>query len=360
MMETLLLLTALAGATYASYSDVKHGAIPNRLAFSLMLLGILSYTGYSIYLRDSGLLFLVLKNFILIFIVGYLFWLLGGWSAGDAKEFMFLAALVPQYPSAMKSLFNPILAPYPFSLTILFNTFLMIFPFITLYSLLLTYPKVGLQGILKPLRDYKSHARLALATTAAYSLAGLLKSPFLGVVFLLILIMMKNPKLQFTAAAVATVVSAHITGGYLVVSKGYLLFLILFASLRFFTNLVALFLKKGLRMRIKITELEEGMILAEEIHREDGQIRRDPRTKIERLIEILKTGKMKRRETLVQSSAAGVTNEEIRVLRELVRTGKLEDEVVITQGIPFAPPILIGFIVSITAGDLVFYLRGSI
>lgn len=360
MIEVLLLLTALAGATYASYSDIKYGVIPNRLAFSLILFGLGSYTAYSIYLRDYGMLLEVFKSFTLIFVLGYIFWLLGGWSAGDAKEFMFLAALVPKYPDVLKGLLNPVIAPYPFPLTMLLNTFILIFPFIALYSLLLAWSKVGLKDVLKPLLDYKNAARTALVLTAAYSGAGLINNRLAAVPALIFLILIRNPRIQLTAAAVLAGASILATGGYVSAAKGYLFLFLLFTAIRFFTHLISLSLKKGLRREIRITDLEEGMILGEEIYREDGEIKRWQKAKIGRLVEFLKTGRNEKRNILVHEGASGVTEEEINRLRELVSSGELEDKIVVTRGIPFAPAILIGFTAALIAGDLIFYLRGSV
>lgn len=362
MIEVLLLLTALAGATYASYSDIKHGVIPNRLAFSLILLGLGSYIIYSLYLRDYSLLIEVFKSFALIFIIGYLFWLVGGWSAGDAKEFMFLAALVPRYPETLKNLFDPVIAPYPFSLTMLLNTFILIFPFIALYSILLTYPIVGLRGMMKPLLDYRNTARIALLLTAAYSVAGLANTRAAVIPVLILLVMIKHHRAQTAMAATLAVASALATGGHVTTAKAYVFSFILLAGIRFFIHQISLSLKKGLRREIQITELEEGMILGEEIYQEDGRIMRDRRIILEKLTEFLKTGgrEKRKRNTILRGGAAGLTEKEIKKLQELVAEGKLEDKIVITRGIPFAPAILIGFTASIIAGDLLLYLRGAV
>lgn len=360
MMEFLLLLTALAGATYASYSDLKYGIIPNRLAFSLILLGIGSYTVYSVYFKNYQLLFLVIKNFALIFVIGYLFWILGGWSAGDAKELMFLAALVPKYPEPLKQLFNPTLAPYPFSITMLLNTLLLIFPFIALYSLLLTCPIDGFRRIIKPVLEYRASVQGAIVLLASYLIGDLLNSRAVIVIVLLLLMIIKNPKIKTMAAGAGVGGSLLISGNYIPAAKAFILFTILIVTTRFFFNLLRLLLKEGLRREIRITELEEGMILAEEIYREKDSVRRDTRSKLERIIDGLRTGKKEERDIIVRSGAAGVTGKEIKLLKELVERGELEDRVLVTRGISFAPAILAGFIASITAGDLVFYLRGII
>lgn len=359
MIEVLLLSTAVIGAVYASYTDLKTGIIPNKLAFSLIALGLGSYFLYSLYYKNYELLLLVLKNFALIFVIGYLFWFFGGWSAGDAKEFMFLAALVPRYPEALKPYFAPALAPYPFSLTMLFNTFLVVFPFIAVYSILLTYPKVGLRNMLKPLLDYKRHAVRALVLLAGYSFSLLLGHILFLVPAVLFLGLLRNPKLQVTGAVI-TISSYLLTqGAGLSMAKYFLLFYASLAALNFFINLLALLRKEGLRSEIRISDLEEGMILAENFYHDGNRIVRDDRGGFERLIESVKALEFNRkRNYLISSSAAGVTREDIAKLRKLTAEGKLEDMVKVTRSMPFAPAILIGFLLSVLAGDLVLLAGG--
>lgn len=54
--------------------------------------------------------------------------------------------------------------------------------------------------------------------------------------------------------------------------------------------------------------------------------------------------------------AAGLRGEEIETLRELVAQGKIRDEFRIRRGMPFAPAILIGLMVSLLIGDLALIL----
>jgi preflagellin peptidase FlaK len=358
MIEVFLLSAAVVGATYASYSDLKIGEIPNRLTLPLIALGLGSYLLYSLYLKNYELLLLVLKNFVLILVIGYLFWLLGGWSAGDAKEFMFLAALVPRYPEFLKPYFGPALAPYPFSLTMLFNTFLAVFPFIALYSILLTYPKVGLRSIAGPLLNYRSHAPKALILLAGYSLALMLGHILFIAPAVLFFAVLRNPKLQVTGALIMIGIYAVTKGAPLFMAKYFLLIYASLAALNFFINLLALLRKEGLRREIRISELEEGMILAEEFYRDGDTVVRDDKGRFERLIESLKDLEFSRRNYLISSSAAGVTKEDIAKLRKLVADGKLEDRVKVTRGMPFAPAILLGFLLSVLAGDLVLLAGG--
>ena len=60
---------------------------------------------------------------------------------------------------------------------------------------------------------------------------------------------------------------------------------------------------------------------------------------------------------LVSSMAAGLTEEDIKLLKELRDKNKISDEFRIKKGVPFAPSILIGLLISLLLGDLAFIVQ---
>lgn len=361
MIEVLFVTAALMGGALASYTDLKSGIIPNRLSFSLIGLGLIGYLSYSLYLRNYGLFIMVLKNFALIFIIGYLFWFLGGWSAGDAKELMFLAALVPQYPGFLTLYFAPVLPPYPFALTMVFNTFLAIFPFIALYAVIISFAKVGLKKFTAPLLSYQSYGYRGVVIVAAYSFAMLTGTGILFLPAVLALSVLKDRRITM-GSSIALIGAYILQGGGepLSIVKYFFLASLLLASLGFFFNALKILRKEGLRSEVKITELEEGMIPAEDIYNEGGEVSRDDRDSLEKAWESIKTLNLKieKKKSLINTGAAGVTIEDIKHLKKMVDDGKLEDKILITRAMPFAPAILLGFLLSLLFGDLVFRLGG--
>jgi preflagellin peptidase FlaK len=55
--------------------------------------------------------------------------------------------------------------------------------------------------------------------------------------------------------------------------------------------------------------------------------------------------------------AAGLTEEDIKLLKELRDKNKISDEIRIKKGVPFAPSILIGLLISLILGDLAFIVQ---
>jgi len=99
---------------------------------------------------------------------------------------------------------------------------------------------------------------------------------------------------------------------------------------------------------VRITELKEGAIPAETIFEKDGKIERVDKFS---LTAVFSRPKYDRTFTNPRS-AAGLTNEEIQELKKLVSQGKIEDEIKIKIGVPFAPVLAAGLLVAVSLGDL--------
>ncbi len=94
--------------------------------------------------------------------------------------------------------------------------------------------------------------------------------------------------------------------------------------------------------RLRITQLREGAIPAEFIVVRNGKVFRGKGTFLHPQGDVLANPRR----------AAGLTKEQIRKLQELVRQGKLKDEIKIKKGIPYGPFLATGFIVGVLFGDL--------
>ena len=358
MIEIFFTALGVFGAATAAVTDLKKGIIPNKLSFSLLAVGISGNFLYSLYANSIELFFLSLQNFAIILIIGYALWSLGGWSAGDVKEFLFLAVLLPRYPEFLRNFFFPALAPYPFVITILLNTFIAVFPFIALYALCTALSKVGISKFLEPLQDINKHLKNSFAVVGCLSLGMLLNSAYVALaVLLLFLAIEEKYKLGASAAFVALFL---LSGNSFAVLMKYFIFLALFfVSFALFWNSLNVLRKEALRREIKITELKEGLVAAEEFYIQGDKILRDDRDVLEKIKNAIKTRNFEalRRKALASTRAAGFSKEEIELLKKYVAAGKLEDRITITKGMPFAPAIFLGLIASLIFGDLAIFLR---
>ncbi|MEE8167990.1 MAG: A24 family peptidase C-terminal domain-containing protein [Candidatus Hydrothermarchaeales archaeon] len=363
MWDIFFIVLAVAGVAIASVTDLKKGIVPNKLSFPLIGIGVAGNSLYALYSRDISLLASLVKSISAIFIVGYLFWVLGGWSAGDAKEFLFLAALLPRYPSILRNYFTPSISPYPFVLTILINTFLLAFPFLLLYSILVSYTKLSLLEFLKPLRDME-YIKGSFFLTAAITFGWLLGRPIFAVPALIVLY---APVVKDTYKYAAS----GLLLAFFVISQDPLFRLeklaVYFVVAAFFFAFLSLLwntlkiLRDALKEEAEITGLSEGKSIAEEIYIQNGKIVRDKRSIIERVKALAKSKEERRahkeRVLIAVPRAAGLTMEEITTLKRYVKDGRLEDQITVKKSMPFAPVILFGLLFSLVSGDILGLLR---
>ena len=55
---------------------------------------------------------------------------------------------------------------------------------------------------------------------------------------------------------------------------------------------------------------------------------------------------------LVSTLAAGLKDEDIELLKKLSKEGKMEETFRVKKGVPFAPSIFIGLLISLFIGDM--------
>jgi preflagellin peptidase FlaK len=120
--------------------------------------------------------------------------------------------------------------------------------------------------------------------------------------------------------------------------------------------------KEALQDNYKMSELKEGMIPAYSVFEKDDKVYVDDQSFISRIKTALKTGDVTlinppKGKLLVSSMAAGLTEKDINILKELKNKNKLVDVFRIKKGVPFAPSILIGLLISLFIGDIAFILE---
>jgi preflagellin peptidase FlaK len=363
MLELLFLAAALLGMGVAAYTDWKYRIIPNRLTFPLIAFGLGGHLLLGFYRRDFDPFLLSTGGTLLLFLLGYLFWMLGGWSHGDTKALLFLAALLPRYPDPLRPYFSPLLAPYPFALTLLFNSFLVALPLLFLYGVSLTYRKVGLARLFPIRAGWRESAWTALLGWGAYSLARL-THPFAVLPFFLFLLPLGGRRrvqgglALLPSGALLAVEGTKELGALL---ETYLVLFLGVHAFRLLWNSLGMIRREGLRKTVRVEDLREGMVMAEEIYRQGEEIFVDRRSLWEKLIESARSGELRvtRGDIVVGTSAAGIGEEEVRLLQRYRKEGKIGETLQVKETLPFGPPILLcGLLFSLLFGDLGTRLGG--
>lgn len=371
----LTTILAIVACLYASYTDMTLGIIPNKLTFPLIGIGI-GLNGIYAFLIGNPWYFMVgLIITGVIFALGYLFWKLGAWAGGDVKLFTALAALIPFYPALISySVFNvyfPLEASYPFTLTIIINSILSILPFLLIYVLFVSVKsKPHLLGkLIAPVESWKRNIVLTLVITSAVTLTIFITQQInyqmillsLILIYLLSLLISKLPnQVKAVLISLVTVFALFYNFKITITSMAFLFVSIMVIGI--IKQLLTTVSREALQDDYSTKDLREGMILAHNLYQKNEEVYWDEESFFQRISEAFKKKDMKlihpyKGKIIVSSLAAGLTEEDIELVKNLQKESKIKDQVRVKRGVPFAPSIFIGLIISLFIGDLAYILQ---
>lgn len=372
----ITVIIAIVACIYASYSDLKRGIIPNKLTFPLIAIGIALNGIYAFMIGEFLFILVCVVVTGVIFGLGYLFWKMGAWAGGDVKLFTALAALIPFNPLLISyQLFQvpfPVGGIYPFPLTLIINSILSILPFLLIYVFyVVAKHKPRLMGELtSPVMDYKKNIVLTLVITSAVNITLFITQQLrlqiiiisLILIYLLSLLISKLPN-RVKAVVVSLVTVAALFYNFQVTIISVVVLFISIIILEVVRKLLTSVSREALQDDIPLNKLSEGMIPAYNIYQQDDdEIYVDDKSFTDKLKKSFKTRDPSMLTTtpgkrLVGTLAAGLTNEDIDLLKKLHNKGKIPCEFRVKKGVPFAPSILIGLIISLFIGDLAYILQ---
>jgi len=371
----LATIIAILASVYASYTDITKGIIPNRLTFPLIGVGMVLNGIYAILIGDLWYLILGLIITGVIFGLGYIFWKMGAWAGGDVKLFTALAALLPFYPAVVSyQVFShtfPMEAAYPFPLTVIINSILSMLPFLLIYVLFVAMrTKPHLLGeLLSPIKEWQKNLVTTLLITSAVTISVLVVQVinypnlilYLILIYLLVFLISKLPK-YVKAGLIAVAVFYSFYTYFQVTLMGIITLLLTLIAIGMVRKLLTSVSREALQDDYPVEGLEEGMILAYKLYQTNGEVEWDEKGFFTKIKETFAKkdltlishppGKL-----VISSLAAGLTRDDIKLLKKLRKEGKIKEEVRIKRGVPFAPSILIGPLLSLFIGDLAFIIQ---
>jgi len=104
------------------------------------------------------------------------------------------------------------------------------------------------------------------------------------------------------------------------------------------------------------------MIPAYSMYELDNEVYVDDKSIFDKIKESLNNGdpagiKTPKGKLLIGTMAAGLTEDNINLLRKLSEENKIDSKIKIKRGVPFAPSIFIGLLVSLFIGDMAIILQ---
>lgn len=307
MWQIPAFVISLIGLIIATYTDLKERIVSNKLNFTLLAAGLSLHLIYSIFIFDALPILYSILALAYAFLFAYFLYKIGFWAGGDVKLFAAIAALNPLNPAIVRF--------FGLKLTI-FS--LPIFPLELFIVALFSMLPINI-GIVFYKADDKIRKDLLL---------------MLGIPLLLWIASFFLPK------------------GI----KDFLIALTLFGFVYFI--FACYFVGKFVLVRkIKISELYEGMIPAEFIFIENGKVHREKKGfNIKSFINYLTYQKIScaREEIVNPFKARGVTKQEIKKLKELVKKNMLEDSILVKESLPMVPSFLFAYIILNFSGDILW------
>lgn len=366
---------ALIALLIASYTDLKERIVSNKLSYGMIVLGLGLHAFQAFYFSNAMVFIVSLIITIITFACSYGLWKLGVWAGGDVKLFTGIAALMPlNFPAFSEilgikfTLFSSISLPiFPLTLFI-FSIFSMV-P----YGAFLALNGIRKNKVLKEKLKKDFRARIFQSLQGAALIVGLdaiisiyLIDLLLQAVLIFVLLILTgfiNKKIRLI---LSVIVFFYALGSNFISSITdfiylFALFIIGYALFKLF----AISRSEVLKKKVKVSELEEGLVPDKSIYLVEGKILEQEPLNMKKIIEYVKARnlpallsqlKLHGREIISAKRAGGLTKEEIQELKKLVKEKKLSEDITVKLTAPMVPAVLIASIILGFVGDLLWNL----
>jgi len=369
MLQFFFFPISLIFLIIASYTDLKERIVANKLNFFMLCLGIIGHALLAFFQQDLNIILICIEAVIIAFGFSWILWKMGVWAGGDVKLFTAIASLNPANPAMLYAfeiinleIFSGMQLPL-FAVTLfVFSVFAMV-PYGAIISIarLSKNNEVKKEFFAKIKKRFLSGIEYASAITGIGAVLLFLQtSLWIGLPLLIIFGFIRWKNLRRIIALL--VFCFAIWQDW---QNALSLFFVLLAVLMGMFFLFSLYFlsKKLLRKKIKIKDLEEGMIPAETIIENKGIVSKAKEFEIKKVINLLTHNRIKEMQKITRpegriiissSRARGLIKQEIEELKKLEKEKKIENAILIKESAPMVPAVLIGYIIAALIGDLLW------
>lgn len=339
----------------ATYTDVKHKIIPNKLNLSLFFMGITLVTFYFSKIHSINYFYYV--SILLVYAFSYLLWYFGVWAGGDVKLLTAISTIfIPEFLDILPefSFFNIVL---PYKLTsfiiptflLLFNSLLAIIPVIIIMVLIkIIKNKPHLIDEFKKTIDYKSALLSLNSLIISYTIIQqlnvydtLLKLIFILFVSFILARLMRKLHI-FIVLSLLVIIQQFSSNSLLFYIYEWIILMMIIGIKNLFSSSIV---TEALTRDVKKNDLKEGMILAYPLYRRDNEYFFKKNTLFENLRSIISD---EYEENLVCGiKPSGLSLQDIF----LIKNNLNQEYIQIKEGLSFAPFILFGYLITLTIGN---------
>ena len=335
-----------------TYTDIKEGKIRNKWVLFALTYSLVVHLSFILFKVPISSFYITqtIINLVVVFIVGFLMWDFGLWTAGDGKLFLAFSALVPisTYNRASFIFYFP-------SATILINTFVPLFVFFFFNILLKTSWKLKKEIFVETL-----HPKRLLSLISTLFVLGWImqKASFLiGVsswvltIFVMFvffgllekLFSTKRIYLIYTLATFIILFDKQSLSSYFL--KGLSLVVLLLLFLRFFILQLGF---QTFTKEIKTKDLKPGMVPAEVIEQKKTTKKRA--IQYFNIIQYIKDTRNK----FFDIKSEGFIKEDIKKIKQLAKKHPDFKTFRVQQTLPFAPFMFLGVLLTVLCYGNVF------
>ncbi len=330
-----------------SIEDIKTGLIRNKWVLSGIVYAFIMNTGLIIFYWGSlshQYLLEILTNLLFAIIMGFGLWYAGIWTAGDGKLFIAFAALIPlssysyghiNWAPSLMLLMNIFIIGLIFSLSVILRHLSIPRLVSTTKKMLKEFPKRLLESVLYLFSLY-------WVLNLALSAIGIPSSAFLKIIIAFILFpLIPRGKIFIYVLLLISIARIFLdkdvyNSQFLI---GFIINVIIWKSFMFM-------LKEGLTdlayeqfcTDIDIRHLKPGMVLQQDIVKENGKFKRIPKPLFSK-------------KSMIDEEPEGLTSAQINILK---KTGL--KRVRVSRTTPFAPIMTVGAIATILANGNILIL----
>ena len=357
-IQLLGLFILITSCLISTYTDIKYKIIPNRLTIPLAITGLILVSSYYYFIHDFNLFYYV--SIIIIYIISYIFWILGVWGGGDVKLFTAISTLlVPEFLSIIPNYYIGNICLPIFSLNSIPTLYLMINSVLSVVPIILiivTYIILRKKSYL--IKYFKKTIDLnkglivinSVMVTVSFMKIFDIHDFIINLIFLMFITYLHrkiiNRNYLLVTISISILIYQILTGNSLLYIKTFIIINLMIIIKNIISkNLI----KEALTDKYALNQLKEGMILSYPLCKNENEYYFDKSTIKDKIMRnINQTNNYK---IIISKRASGLTLDDIKLLNKLNNQKMIEDSIYIKKELSFAPFIFVGLIITFLIGN---------